>query len=304
MNFSIRKYITKCLFLQSREISVSGPLSGIWTPTLEDPMAWTEATRAQHGRAHDDRQDDLRDAAEAPLIPAQGRLGRPRATDPRCDPVPAVVGLPVAAHSALSSAVRNHFCAWRNTGVLERMLDALRDLARVQAGIIDSQSVKTTESGGPSGSDAGKQIRGRKRHIAADVEGSPIVVHVHPADVQGAPDLMVDLLRKARGVSKVFADGGTRGSTRRDRLKELTLPDLLEIVGKPEGCGADLRPEGAMSPVGRGLRAEPGELPGPGTARRLPLPDAQVRARTMGLIHENMQNCINTNTGRRRRLPK
>ena len=60
----------------------------------------------------------------------------------------------------------------------------------------------------------------------------PIVVHVHPADVQGAPDLMVDLLRKARGVSKVFADGGTRGSTRRDRLKERTLPDLLEIVGK------------------------------------------------------------------------
>ncbi|MCY4238570.1 MAG: hypothetical protein OXC93_09490 [Rhodospirillaceae bacterium] len=35
-----------------------------------------------------------------------------------------------------------------------------------------------------------------------------------------------------REVSKVFADGGTRGSTRRDRLKERTLPDLLEIVGQ------------------------------------------------------------------------
>ncbi|MCY4239110.1 MAG: hypothetical protein OXC93_12295, partial [Rhodospirillaceae bacterium] len=42
----------------------------------------------------------------------------------------------------------------------------------------------------------------------------------------------------------VFADGGTRGSTRRDRLKERTLPDLLEIVAKSEGRGAALRPEG------------------------------------------------------------
>jgi len=41
-----------------------------------------------------------------------------------------------------------------------------------------------------------------------------------PADVQD------------REVSKVFADGGTGGSTRRDRLKELMLPDLLEIVGQ------------------------------------------------------------------------
>ncbi len=41
---------------------------------------------------------------------------------------------------------------------------------------------------------------------------------MHPADVQD------------REVSKVFADGGIRGSTRRDRLKERTLPDIPEIV--------------------------------------------------------------------------
>ncbi|MCY4191919.1 MAG: hypothetical protein OXD42_11495 [Rhodospirillaceae bacterium] len=87
-----------------------------------------------------------------------------------------------------------------------------------------------------------------------------------------------------REVSKVFADGGTRGSTRRDRLKELTLPDLLEIVAKSEGRGAALRPEEA----GRGRRAEPGAFPGPGTARRLPLPHAQGRTRARGLIHKNI----------------
>ncbi len=49
-------------------------------------MAWSEATRARYRRAPDDRQDDLTDAAGAliaPPVPAQGRMGRPRATDPR-----------------------------------------------------------------------------------------------------------------------------------------------------------------------------------------------------------------------------
>ncbi len=71
-------------------------------------MAWSEAARAQHGLLHDDRQDDPTDverALTAPLIPTQGRMGRPRATGVRCDPVHAVVGMSVAARSALSSAV-------------------------------------------------------------------------------------------------------------------------------------------------------------------------------------------------------
>ena len=80
-----------------------------------------------------------------------------------------------------------HFYLWRDKGTWLAINHALVMLARERegreasptAGVIDSQSVKTTEMGGPHGYDAGKKINGRKRHLLVDTMGLLIAAIVH-----------------------------------------------------------------------------------------------------------------------------
>lgn len=195
-------------------------------------MPWTEITRAKYRREGVRYASDMTDAEWsliAPMMPKMNRIGRPRETDLRAV---ANAILYMAATGCQwrqlpkefppYSTVQEYFYRWSHDGTWLRINHALVMKAREQvgreasptAGVIDSQSVKTTESGGPRGFDAGKKINGRKRHLLVDTLGLLLRGIVHPASVQdrdGLALLLVRIRRRFPFLALLFADGGYQG---------------------------------------------------------------------------------------------
>jgi transposase len=205
---------------------------------------WTETTQRQYRRDGLRYASDVSDAEWAQieaLLPVPKRLGRPRTTQMRQVVNAMLYLLTTGCQWRLLpkefppfSTVQRFFYRWRDAGLWQtinhflvmRTREAAGREASPTAGVLDSQSVKTTEAAGPRGYDAGKKIKGRKRHVLTDTNGLLVAAVVHQADIQdrdGAPLVLASARYLYPWLRHVFADGAYSGAK---------LDTALENIGR------------------------------------------------------------------------
>jgi transposase len=220
---------------------------------------WTEESRVRHNRDKLRYPSDLTDAEwalVAPLIPPARRGGRWREHKERAlvDGVMYVLSTGcqwryVPKDLPPRSTLHDYLARWQDNGTLDAIHHTLYVKCREQlereasptACVIDSQSVKSAEKGGPhvdpNGYDAGKKIKGKKRHILVDTVGLLLHGVVHPADIQdrdGGVLVLSSMFGLFPFLEKLFADGGYQGPKFRSGAAAV-LPNLeVEIVKRSD----------------------------------------------------------------------